>query len=339
MNDKNLHRSDRRVLSAGAALRSAAALAPLLALSVGCDSFDVDSLEGSSFEDALTLVSYPDGELRPLLDDFTATGVLVRSRLGGNGTYTYKNGQTSTSGSPDDAVVFEGDDRTIKWVFSRLQGSGNTIEAFMGNNRDVQYTMTVGGETLEVHDYEDNNGSRLTAKGRTPGDNGTLEFDLRFARGGYFESSYGGAETDLNRSVLGTVSGPGFSADLKVNSKFELVSSSLGTVHFLWRRNDSTLKQGSTTYKWDGVIIKVNYKNGVPSNIDQDWYAGGKLKKNGGDWGEYKLVRKGDLGVEVVLDTPGHSYVLERYHLLGSRASCTRSDECTSRVCTNGQCD
>lgn len=338
MSDKNLHHRNKRAVGAGAALRSAAALAPLLALSVGCDSFDLDSLEGGSLEEAIMLVSYPSGELRPEIDSITALGVIVRSQLGGNGTYSEKGGNVRTSREPTDAVVYETDDTSVRWVFSALQFNGSTIQEVMENNRVIQYTVTIKGETLQVRDVEDNSGEVLIAKGSMPWNSGRIEMDVRFSKGDYFESSAGGAESNLNRSVTGTIKTPSYTATLKTSSKFELVAYNGESAHFLLRYNDSSIKQGGTTYTWEGVRIKVNYKNGIPSNIDYEWGAVGKIKKNGSDWGEYDLVRKGELGVEVVLKTPGHTYTMERYHLLGSRASCTRSDECSSEVCTQGQC-
>lgn len=309
----------------------------------GCDSFDLDSLTGGRFEDVLAIANNPQANIVPIADEWSAAALLAMTACNGNSHGTVgvnANGKLQqVSDQPADRIVLQGATKPTAFVIHGMQLTDNSsVNAALSSNRDLRYALIFDGHRVEVVDWENDDGALLQLKGSAQLVEGSfMDVDLRIAKGSQSEVDNTGAGLQTNRSATGTIKGAGVDANIRQIWKFELQHYDGDTAHYSNRLNSSRLRMGGDTYTWEGVRIKTVFYNGRPRHVSWEWIAEGKIKKNGGDWGKFKLDAR-EAAAAVVLETPSGDLVLERYHLQGDMAVCRNGDECISGVCVDRKC-
>ena len=266
---------------------------------------------------------------------YCVQGVIEASIQGGGGSTLVTTGTLiqspadpnvfSYSAAPNDRlrIIFD-DGPEVDYFITTITGdllSGDAL-VFLQNAHFLQYKVVVIGELdLEVSSYRVSTGyyssdSEITVKGIFTYEGGIYTANLLYTGDYYHEGDSSGTETALNESATGNISAVEFAmtvdesmSSITISTSSEAASSSSRTM------NNSWTSAGIVYQMLNGRINRA-FKDGRPSEVDRDWYAGGVLLRAGIQIGELQLGVDPTLAfIEInLVMSNGHQYLIEKWH-------------------------
>lgn len=249
----------------------------------------------------------------------TMTGRLRQTGPGGDFRFEPANNNALTVDMFDE----ERQPLTLVFTFERTEGQGSNADEFLRNDHDIAVRVEVA-HALNLHLVSRRVGTHVSANvtgSRTLNDV-PLDVALTYQGTRTFEvDSTGSSATTILRST-GRITGPGFEVDVAEDFEAQLVSSSLGSANASTSRVGNVVRADGQTYTFDSVLVRRNFRDGVPNDVDRSWRAEGRILRDGVAMGQYRLDaevidrQRGRGFVVVSVDFPEGSLELERWQQL-----------------------
>ena len=195
---------------------------------------------------------------------------------------------------------FDPDGNRQEFFFSylRVDGQGQTADDILGNNHDLEVRIESPDGQVNVTIRSVRQGARVNATvvGTATRDGVTFEVNLTAVEDTLIREIDTSGSHFRNQSTLqGTMTAADLLLTANQSFEFELVTtrgvtSSSGTsANTSGTRIQHTLQHGGDEYRWEGVQIRRNFRDGTISEADTFWRAEGQVLRNGQPFGRYML--------------------------------------------------
>ena len=266
---------------------------------------------------------------------YCVQGVIEASIQGAGGTSLVTTGTlTQSPGDPNVFIYSTAPEDRLRIIFAdgvqvdyfviAIVGSLQSGDAFvfLQSPHNLHYRVMVNGELdLEINSLRVSTGyysqdTQVTVSGTFPHQEAIYTADLVYTGDYYHEGDSSGTETELNESVTGTITATEFAmtvaesiSSITISTSVETASSSSRTMNNMWT-------SGGILYQFQNGLIKRAFKDGRPSELDRDWFAGGVLRQAGIQIGELKLGVDPTLAfIEINLEMwDGRKILIEKWH-------------------------
>jgi hypothetical protein len=250
-----------------------------------------------------------------------AATALNGGKLALTGTLTSADGQPSKyDAAPADRLIWKpAGPKAREYFITTLKGDlGDGAKKFFGNPHTLKYRVVIEGEMdLEVDATRAADGffkQRYEQRIKGWMLYGGQKYKIDLTRQGtwYFENDNTGFEARDDHTITGTVVGPAVELTVAETSRYVAVNAERTTVSFDVYQHANKIVAGGKTYQWDKVLLKKNFKNGVPSNTNNDWVCEGRVLVDGQPFATYA---KGVADGKVVyrINGPGGALELGRW--------------------------
>lgn len=198
--------------------------------------------------------------------------------------------------------------REFAFVYLRLDTVNTTADSILNSNHDLEVDIATPDGQIDVTIRSTRSGrdvdGRLEGKYTDKGTEYQLDLtldDTTLIR----EIDTSGTHFKNSTELQGSITAPGLDLTVNQSFAFELITSSGGAT-FSANTSDTVISHqltvGDDEYIWDGVQVRRNFRDGTISEADTYWQASGVIRRNGADYGEYKLNAQ-------LLDNDGQGFV------------------------------
>ncbi|MEM9692893.1 MAG: hypothetical protein AAGA56_10135 [Myxococcota bacterium] len=209
----------------------------------------------------------------------------------------------------DVSAVFDG---SSSWL------GGATGGQILGGNHEITATLRSSGIDAVVRSVRTGADVESRIDGQVV-NHGTT-FDVSLVRVGQsrFENDSTGASAQTNVITTGSARGPGIECDVRDQFDFEFVQSERGSANTSSNRLSHTLRVEGATYVFESVLVRRNFRNGVPNDFPF-WRAEGAVTRDGAPFASYELEEevidavRGQGFFVVNLRTPSELLEIERW--------------------------
>ncbi|MEO0460469.1 MAG: hypothetical protein AAF219_06470 [Myxococcota bacterium] len=253
---------------------------------------------------------------------FANTGVLTftgRVEVDASGSATY----TETGG--DDLVFVSsasGERVEYSFVIDRINGDGSTLigEGLLSATHDIEMQAErAGGLNLGILSQRTGNQVEGEVRGTVVRNGSTFTIDLDRRGIETFEGDSTGASSTIDVSFTGSIEGVGFRGQVNERFDSEFVSSESSSALASTSTHAHTAEIDGRTLRFEDVVIRRNFRNGVPNDFDRSWGAQGRVVFDGETFGQYDIAEevvdavRGQGFFVIWLRTSGDDIELERW--------------------------
>ena len=208
---------------------------------------------------------------------------------GGAATYTPTNG-------PE--LVFvgrNGNNEVVEVVFTieTLEGQGASGSDVFNDNHNLGLSARMSN-LIDVSIRSQRQGVQwsATVEGTLVHSGDALQLNLTRQAVSRSEVDSTGYSSETDQTTTGTIQGPGFAINLDQSFVVGAIGSSQGDASTSTSEYRHTIEQGGDIYRFDGVRIRRNFRDGVPNLIAQEWRAEGLIRRNEGEYAHYELAEE-----------------------------------------------
>lgn len=218
--------------------------------------------------------------------------------------------------------VFAEDGAPLRIVlrFDRAQGQGRFPAEILGADHDLAvYAFINGVWDATVESRRAGAEIAIVVSGAVTRDGRALEVALRFSgtRRGEVDST--GSSSQVSLTGTGAIRGPDLDVEVSETFEAEVVTAGGDSATASTSRVAHVARLFGRTYRYEDVVVRRNFRDGVPSDVDGFWRADGRVQEGGATVATYALDaevvdrRQGTGFVVVWLRLPTGDVELERW--------------------------
>ncbi len=236
-----------------------------------------------------------------------------------SGTVDATNAQAPQySPQPVDSLVVKTEKLTLNYRNISAQGD---FQDGLQSDHQLNYEVSIKTDKwLQVQSLRSGSQHQVQLQGTLFLNQHEYQVDLNYQGEISSEVDLSGSDYLNNYRITGIVNGGPVQAQIDESWKFRIITAKGDGRHSSAQSTDRNLSHrlsvGGDTYQWQDVYLAKRFRDGRPSQVDNEWTARGQILKNGQSFGTYNLdpvITGQNSGyINFVLQLPNHQIELEQ---------------------------